>query len=191
MKADLGRIKAVIRSYGHPDHFLGLVEILKLIGEERDKGVTLYLHPDAFLERRTNIPAIGHPVIMPAFDEGILIEAGVVPIKSKKALMIANSLIHTTGKVERTTAFEKGLSGAEAKIDGNWTIDPFRDDQGLIIKLKNKRLVIISSCAHAGIINTVEYAKKITRTNKVHAIVGGFHFPGQFLDQKFSLQLTK
>ena len=62
LKADLGRIKAVIHSHGHPDHFLGLVEFLKLRDKERDKEVTLYLHPNAFLERRTNLPAIGHPV---------------------------------------------------------------------------------------------------------------------------------
>ncbi len=118
LKADLGRIKAVIRSQGHPDHFLGLVELLKLRGKERDKEVTLYLHPNAFLERRTNIPVIGHPVIMPAFDEGILIEAGVVSIKSKRALLIANSLIHTTGKVEQITAFEKGQSSMRRKLHG-------------------------------------------------------------------------
>jgi 7,8-dihydropterin-6-yl-methyl-4-(beta-D-ribofuranosyl)aminobenzene 5'-phosphate synthase len=41
LKADLGRIKAVIRNHGHLDHFLGLIELLKLIGKERDKGVTL------------------------------------------------------------------------------------------------------------------------------------------------------
>ncbi len=108
LKADLGRIKAVILSHGHSDHFLGLFELLKLIGKERDKGVPFDIHPDAFLERHTNNPSIGHSVTMPSLNEGILIEAGAVPIKSKRALPIANSLIHTTGKVERTTAFEKG-----------------------------------------------------------------------------------
>ena len=37
LKADLGRINAVILSRGHPDHFLGFVELLKLIDKERDK----------------------------------------------------------------------------------------------------------------------------------------------------------
>jgi len=69
---------------------------LKLRGKERDKGVPLDLHPDAFLERRTNNPSIGHPVIMPSLDEDILIEAGVFSVKSKRTLQIANSFIHTT-----------------------------------------------------------------------------------------------
>lgn len=60
--------------------------------------------------------------------------------------------------------------------------DPFRSDQGLVIKLKGKGPVVISGCAHAGIINTVEYAKKITGTDRVHAVMGGFHLRGQVFD---------
>jgi 7,8-dihydropterin-6-yl-methyl-4-(beta-D-ribofuranosyl)aminobenzene 5'-phosphate synthase len=56
--------------------------------------------------------------------------------------------------------------GHEAKINEKWVLDPFMDDQGLIIKLKDKGLVVISGCAHAGIVNTVRHAQKITETNK-------------------------
>src|SRR5690606_30116317 len=122
---------------------------------------------------------IGHPSMMPVLDESALNEAGANVIKSKTAFPLANGLIHTTGEVERRIPFEKGFPWAEAKINGNWITDPFRDDQGLVIKLKGKGLVIISGCAHAGIINTVEYAKKTTGTDKVHAVLGGFHLTGR------------
>ena len=125
LKADLGRIEAVVLSHGHPDHFLGLVELLKFVSKEQNKEVPLFLHPDAFLERRMNIPAIGHPVTMPALDEEALKEAGAVLVKSEKALPVAGGLICTTGEVERTTAFEKGFPWAEAKLDGKWVTDPF------------------------------------------------------------------
>ncbi|KKG15200.1 dihydropteroate synthase [Methanosarcina sp. 2.H.T.1A.6] len=186
LKADPGSIEVVVLSHGHPDHFLGLVGLLKLISEKRDKGATpgipLILHPDAFLERRLNIPAIGRPVPIPVLNEDVMKEAGAVPVKSEKAFPIANGLIHTTGEIERKIPFEKGFPRAEAKVDGNWITDPFRDDQGLVIKLKGKGLVVISGCAHAGIINTVEHAKKITGTDKVHAVLGGFHLTGQLFD---------
>lgn len=182
LKADLGKIEAVALSHGHPDHFLGLAGVLKFVSKERNKEVPLILHPDAFVERRFNIPAIGHPVTIPALDEGTLKEARADLIKSEKAFPIANGLIYTTGEVERKTAFEKGFPWAEAKINGNWITDPFRDDQGLVIKLKGKGLVVISGCAHAGIINTVEHAKKITGTDKVHAVLGGFHLTGRIFD---------
>jgi 7,8-dihydropterin-6-yl-methyl-4-(beta-D-ribofuranosyl)aminobenzene 5'-phosphate synthase len=78
--------------------------------------------------------------------------------------------------------FEKGMPGAEAKIGGKWVVDPFHDDQGVIVSVKNKGLVVFGGCSHAGIINTVEYAKKITGIEKVHAVLGGFHLTGPLID---------
>jgi 7,8-dihydropterin-6-yl-methyl-4-(beta-D-ribofuranosyl)aminobenzene 5'-phosphate synthase len=182
LKADLGKIEAIALSHGHPDHFLGLVGLLKSLNKGREDGIPIFLHPKAFLERRFNIPAVGHPALLPKLDEGILKAAGATPIKSKKASPIAGGLICTTGEVKRKTAFEKGFPWAEAKIDGNWIIDPFRDDQGLVAKVKGKGLVVISGCAHAGIINTVEYAKEITGTEKIHAVLGGFHLTGRIFE---------
>ncbi len=60
--------------------------------------------------------------------------------------------------------------------------DTFQDDQGLVIKVKVKGLVVISGCDHAGIINTVEYAKKFAGTDKVYAVLGGFHLTGRIFD---------
>jgi 7,8-dihydropterin-6-yl-methyl-4-(beta-D-ribofuranosyl)aminobenzene 5'-phosphate synthase len=174
-------IEAIALSYRHPDHFLGLVELLRIVSRESDKKIPLFLHPDAFLERRLNIPPIGE-VTLPALNEDILIEAGDLPVKSEKALTLADGLIYTTGEIERKITFEKGFPWAEAKVDGNWSLDPFRDDQGLVAKLKGKGLVVISGCAHAGIINTVEYAKKIARTDKFHAVLGGFYLTGRLFD---------
>lgn len=182
LKVELGRIEAVALSHGHPDHFLGLEELLKFVSNEQNRQVPLILHPDAFLERRLNIPAIGHPASLPKLDEENMKESGARLITSEKAFPIANGLIHTTGEIERKIPFENGFPWAEAKINGSWVADPFRDDQGLVIKLRDKGLVVISGCAHAGIINTVEHAKKITGTKRVHAVMGGFHLTGQVFD---------
>ena len=51
-----------------------------------------------------------------------------------------------------------------------------------MINVKGKGLVVISGCAHAGIINTVEYARKITGVDTVHAVIGGFHLTGPFFE---------
>jgi len=182
LKADLSKLEAIILSHGHPDHFLGLEELLKFLKEKEKKEIPLFLHPEAFLERRLNIPAIESPATMPVLDEGILKAAGAVLIKSEKPVSVAGDLIYTTGEVERITAFEKGFPWAEAKFDGKWRTDPFRDDQGLVIKLKGKGLVVISGCAHAGIINTIEHAKKLAGTDKVYAVLGGFHLTGRIFD---------
>ena len=68
-----------------------------------------------------------------------------------------------TGEVDRTTPFETGFQGHEAMRDGAWQADPLiLDDQALVVSLGDRGLVILSGCGHAGIVNTVRYARKLT-----------------------------
>jgi len=95
---------------------------------------------------------------------------------------LASDLILISGEVERVTDFEKGFPWAEAKIDDDWIVDPFHDDQGVAVKVKGRGLVVIGGCSHAGIINTVKHAQKVARTDKVHAVLGGFHLTGPIFE---------
>jgi len=129
-----------------------------------------------------NLPKFGRPISMPSLEETSLTKAGATVQKSKDPRLLADGIMITTGEVERSTPFEKGLPWAEANINDTWTIDPFHDDQGLIVKVKDKGLVVISGCAHAGIINTVRHACTITATENVYAVMGGFHLTGPMFD---------
>jgi len=51
--------------------------------------------------------------------------------------------------------------------------------------VQGKGLVVISSCGHAGIVNTVKTAMAVSNTDKLHAVVGGFHLglaPNEYID---------
>jgi 7,8-dihydropterin-6-yl-methyl-4-(beta-D-ribofuranosyl)aminobenzene 5'-phosphate synthase len=178
LQADLGAIEHVILSHGHFDHVGGLIDLLKRL----NRKMPVTVHPDAFLERRMNIPMTGGPTGTPRPDEAALTGAGAVLEKSRTPSLLAGELLLTTGEVDRTTPFEKGFPWAEANVKGGWAVDPFLDDQGLVIKVRDKGLVVISGCAHAGIINTVRHVRKITKTDRVHAVLGGFHLSGPFFD---------
>jgi 7,8-dihydropterin-6-yl-methyl-4-(beta-D-ribofuranosyl)aminobenzene 5'-phosphate synthase len=171
---DLAQIESVVLSHGHFDHFGGLLEVLKRIPND----VPLYLHPGAFVQRRLNLPMLGRSVPLPPLDEGALQEAGAVLHKATGATTLASDLVLLTGEVERVTPFEQGFPWAEAKINDQWVVDPFHDDQGLAVRVKNKGLVVIGGCSHAGIINTVKHAQKTAQTDEVHAVLGGFHLTG-------------
>jgi 7,8-dihydropterin-6-yl-methyl-4-(beta-D-ribofuranosyl)aminobenzene 5'-phosphate synthase len=102
--------------------------------------------------------------------------------QTKGASTLASDLVLVTGEVERVTDFERGFPWAEAKMDGDWVVDPFHDDQGVAVKVKDRGLVVIGGCSHAGIINTVRHIQKVAGTDKVHAVLGGFHLSGPIFE---------
>ena len=178
LKFDLSKVEALILSHGHFDHCWALREILPKL----PKGIPLVLHPDAFLPRRVNFPALKIQVPMPPPDENMLTEAEVEIRKIRKDSILASSRVLVLGEIDRITEFEKGMPGAEAEINGEWVKDPFPDDRGVALKVKTRGLVVIGGCSHAGIINTVKHAQKATGTPKVHAVLGGFHLTGPMME---------
>jgi 7,8-dihydropterin-6-yl-methyl-4-(beta-D-ribofuranosyl)aminobenzene 5'-phosphate synthase len=179
LKSDLSKVEALILSHGHFDHCWALREILPKI----PKGIPIVLHPDAFLSRRFNLPALKIEVPMPSPpDENMLREAGMEVRKIREDSTLASDRLLVLGEIDRVTEFEKGMPGMEAQINGQWVKDPFPDDRGVAFKVKNKGLVVIGGCSHAGIINTVKHAQKVTGAAKVHAVLGGFHLTGPMLE---------
>jgi 7,8-dihydropterin-6-yl-methyl-4-(beta-D-ribofuranosyl)aminobenzene 5'-phosphate synthase len=90
-------------------------------------------------------------------------------------------LLAITGEIPRETVFEKGFPYQyieDPQNEKNLIPDPLiLDDQALVANISDKGLVILSGCGHAGIINTINHAKKITGIDRIHAILGGFHLP--------------
>lgn len=187
LNIDFSRIESVVLSHGHFDHYGGLIAFL---GSAK-KGIPLVLHPDAFLDRRINIPALGRQASMGMLSEKDLTETGVMIHKIAEASTWASGLVMVTGEVERVTDFEKGFPWAEAKIGGEWILDPFPDDQGVAVKVKGKGLVVLGGCSHAGIINTVKHAQKVTGTDRVHAVLGGFHLTGPLFEPIIKLTIQE
>lgn len=178
MGISLLEIEAVVLSHGHYDHTGALECVVKEAGHQ----IPLIAHPDAFLRRRLTVPGQG------IFDQRrpdavALKQVGAdIRLRSEPSTLAAGHLL-ITGEVERKTSFEKGMPGAEIERDSVWSCDSIRDDQALVINVKDRGLVILSGCAHAGIINTVEYAKELTGTAHVHAVLGGFHLSGKTYEQ--------
>lgn len=179
-KVDLDKVEGVILSHGHVDHFGGLMGFLK----KAPKGKDIILHPDAFLPRRLNVPGSGPRPEMPRLDKNRLQEAGARIHEQRGASTWCSGLITALGQVERLTDFETGFPWAETKMDNDWVVDPFNDDQGVAVRVKDKGLVVLGGCSHAGIINTVNYARKLMDTPKVHAVLGGFHLTGPIFEPR-------
>lgn len=170
----LETVEAVVLSHGHMDHVGALKEIIHLTGP----STKVILHPDVFLSRSLQ-PAEGRRISFPPFpSRGELEDWGAAVVENKDPLLVCRDSILVTGEVPRITPFEHGIPGALIKNNDAFEQDTFKDDQALIINLGKKGLVIISGCAHSGIINSVSYAEKLTGKTKICAVIGGFHLGG-------------
>lgn len=172
---DLAAIEAVVISHSHMDHAGALYPL----AEKMDRPVTLVAHPDIFAHTRIlKIKGKGDIRFPNCYDREKLAAAGIELVESKASTFVAGGSLLASGEVERTTDFEKGMPAAYVEKNHQLQPDPIVDDQSLIIHLKGKGLVLVTGCCHAGLINTIRYARKITGIHDIHAVLGGFHLSG-------------
>ncbi len=172
---DLKDIQAVVLSHGHMDHTGSLYPIL----EGLERSVPVVLHPEAFLSPRYFGLDDGRRLLFPeSITREGLKDRGAELVDSQEPVLLAGDTVLVTGEVERVTSFEKGLPNAFLERDGKEEKDPIRDDQALVLRLQGDRLVVVSGCAHAGIVNTVLQARRLTGLESVHTVIGGFHLSG-------------
>ena len=164
-------IDAVVLTHCHYDHTQGIAKILKKIGR---KDIPVIAHPDIFRLNFITNPYLRHVGIMDSDKPANIEDSGGTLYLTKDPLEIMPGLF-TTGQVERTSTFEEvGMS--LFTIEKNQVKpDPMLDDISLIANIKEKGIVIITGCSHAGIVNIAKQATKLAGKDKIHGIIGGFH----------------
>jgi 7,8-dihydropterin-6-yl-methyl-4-(beta-D-ribofuranosyl)aminobenzene 5'-phosphate synthase len=172
---DLSEIEAMVLSHGHMDHFGGLPALVQKIGKT---GIELVLHPKAFRKPRYIKISETVKVGLPALLKEKLDEAQVALIESEKPRPLLGGRLLFLGEIPKKTAFEKGFPRMFYDEGGQSKWDPIEDDTAVAVLLKGKGLVVLSGCAHSGIINTVKYAREATGEDKIYAVMGGFHLTG-------------
>lgn len=174
LQPDLSEVEAAVLSHGHSDHFGSLEEVISSLPR---KPVPLYLHPGAFLPHR--YLKVGEiRIAFPRPDRSAWEKAGARITENTRPCTLAGDTILFLGEIERTTDFEKGMPNTYYLEEGEERRDPIIEDTGIAVHLRGKGLVILSGCAHAGIVNTVRHAVKTSGVDKVHVVMGGFHLTG-------------
>ena len=173
---DLNNCEAVISSHGHIDHAGGLLNIRKKMNAKQN--IPILLHEHAFRKRLVKFQD-GRTVSLPAPNRSILTHAGYnIVEKQSPSLWIEDSIL-VTGEIPRTNDFEKGFPNHYSEIDGKMENDPLiKDDQAIVLNIKDKGLVVITGCGHAGIINILKYAKELSGYDRIFAVIGGMHLTG-------------
>jgi 7,8-dihydropterin-6-yl-methyl-4-(beta-D-ribofuranosyl)aminobenzene 5'-phosphate synthase len=187
MGLGLSEIECIVLSHGHYDHCGGLLATLKVVNKD---NLPIIVHEDMFKTRGVANPG-GTIRKYPMFPT----EKQVKParyVKTKQPHFIADNMILVTGEIPRKTDFEKGFPQHRVFIDGKWQSDPWIwDERAIVINVRQKGLVVVSGCAHAGIINTILYAQRITGVDDVYAVLGGFHLSGKECEPRISQTVEK
>ena len=169
LKKNLSEIDAIIISHGHYDHTGGLADVLQITGPK-----PVLAHPDIFMkrywEKDGEVKFIGIP-----FSRAYL-EALGAQFKFDTHLVEIDKNIYVTGEVPRTNEFEKGDANMYACNANNEIIkpDPIKDDLSLVLDTE-KGLVVILGCAHAGMINILDYVVQTLNKDNIYAVIGGTH----------------
>ena len=175
---------AMVLSHGHYDHFGGLDGLLAT--QQVPRGTPLFIGGEEAFCARTRGTKPGSSSFG-AIDRPALARAGINVVVSGEPQVIAGGAF-TTGEIpyvstERPRVPTAMLPGQNcnralldpAKRDVDFVVDDAVHELGTAFNVAGRGLVVIGSCSHRGIINTVRRAQAVSGIDKVHAIVGGFH----------------
>jgi len=138
----------------------------------------LIVHPEVFRSPRYMKVTEDFKIMFPPFTQEKAESAGAAVVETPAPYSMLDDQALFLSEIDRTTEFEKGAPSLWFEKDGKAQQDTFEDDTALAFVVRDKGLVVLSGCAHAGIVNTVEYARKVTGVDSVYAVMGGFHLSG-------------
>ena len=168
MGIDFTKLQGIMFSHGHFDHTGGLKQVLEKTGK-----IPIYAHTDLFSDHYSKNSGEMYNIGVP-WPQAELEKLGADFKFSASPYEVTPGLL-LSGEVPRITEVETGdpnlLSHSES---GEQITDPLRDDLSLFINT-DKGLVILLGCAHAGLLNIIDHAIKVTGQEKIHMIVGGTH----------------
>lgn len=173
---DLTGVEAMALSHGHLDHTGGLKGLSDRVGKS---GLELVLHPAAFRSPRYFKTPSELKVYPPLFTRERTQASGMTVTETTEPYPLVGGALLFLGEIPRRTSFERGMPNTFYEDDGQEKWDPTEDDTAIVAHVRDRGLVILSGCAHSGIINTVEYAREATGVDQVLAVMGGFHLTGR------------
>ena len=178
---DLSTVDAVILSHNHFDHTGGLVTLRRTLKEKNESALQqAHAGEGIFLPRTMDQEAVAK---LPPIPEELLVSA--LEVRDDYEALGGRFTLHAepyelhpgmwiTGPIPRIHPEKNWTPLMRIERNGSLEEDTIPEDQALVINT-DKGLVVIAGCGHAGIVNTMEYARTITDGKPVHAVLGGFH----------------
>jgi len=196
MGIDLKKISRIVLSHGHYDHTGGLLPVLKYL----NRDVDVYAHPLVFEEKFNKYKGfngfnecryIGIPEKIQVYEK-----KGARFLLEKDLIQVSDS-IYFSGQINKDNSSNKIDDSIKTTRDKDSFFirendllvkDPLFDDISIFINLSDL-LLIVTGCAHSGILNILKKAEELKLVKKEIAIIGGLHlskFDKQGIDKVIS-----
>ncbi|MFH0847281.1 MAG: MBL fold metallo-hydrolase [Chloroflexota bacterium] len=167
---DLKKIDKIVLSHAHRDHTGGLRELLHLI---KKKEIEVVAHPDIWQPKYGRHPEEGDRYSGVSFVREELENLGARFNISREPVKLTPHIM-TTGEVPMVTDFEQIDARLFVRTERGLEPDKLMDDLAIVITTEDG-LIVVSGCAHRGIVNTIYQAQKVTGVKKVKMVIGGTH----------------
>jgi 7,8-dihydropterin-6-yl-methyl-4-(beta-D-ribofuranosyl)aminobenzene 5'-phosphate synthase len=187
LKIDPSTFDALVLSHGHYDHFGGMVGFLAANKGKLKKNLPFFVGGEDCFCTRT----LGNGGQFGSLDRKAIIDANLSLMMAEGPAIVADHAF-TTGKIAQVSS-EKPLQPTKEKVGivngfgcfpdkmspakntGTFIPDDFEHEISTNFVVKGKGLVVLTSCSHRGVINTIRQAQAVSGLQKVHAVIGGFH----------------
>jgi len=176
---NMNEVEAAALSHGHSDHTGGMEKLVAMTGK---RDIPFAVHPSAFKTMRYLKFGEEFKINFPKLTRDMVKQAGLAALETEEPYALLDNTILFLAEIPRSTDFEKGFPIAHYQKEGKEAWDAIEDDTCIVMHLKGKGLIILSGCAHAGIVNSVRHAIDVTGIDQVHVVMGGFHLSGPLFE---------
>ena len=183
---DPAGISGLILSHGHRDHYGGLEGFVAHHRARMPSDLKLFTGGEAAFDEKWIKRRGADPVSWGTLDRGAIEQANVGTVCCATAHALSGPF--TTGRIPRQS-FERILENTLVEPEPAATVDHFTeaerlgrlvpdqhpDEHATCYVVQGRGLVVISSCGHVGLINSIKAAMAVSGVGKLHAVLGGFH----------------
>lgn len=168
---DLSTVTDLVITHNHFDHTGGLVRLRRELSKKNPAALS-----------RAHVPrGVFFPRPGPNGREG----NGLLPLKTDYEATGGTFLEHSkpteivpglwiAGPIPRVHPERNWSSTGQVRTPDGLVEDNVPEDTSLVVET-SEGLVVISGCGHAGMINTLEYARTFLRAAPIAAAIGGYH----------------
>jgi len=169
---DLSTVTDVVLSHAHSDHVGGFLTLRRSVVAKAPLALArTHVGEGMFYPRTSGVPRVeGNPMIA---IKGAYEETGGVFVVYAKPVQLFRG-VWLTGPVPRKYPERNGGGRGRVTTPAGVVEDNVPEDMALVIDT-DQGLVVLTGCGHAGVVNTIDYARTVIRPERVHALIGGLH----------------